>query len=671
MKSWGKKFIYVKLCLISPAFEIFINISYITSFIFIYTFLWLNGKYYTDNQILKFTESYIEYETFNNINSPNEFEIYLSFLINRLYTINTQIDKFPIFVPLNPIRTSFFLNEGCEENDFNFACYRNFTCVINSLNKSFNHQCNLRYIKKNNFIKEKYFLENLVFSFNGYYSKYDLFKDGEIIDITKMNLNENHHKILGLVNDKNLKFISLQINLKVPSNNNYVDVILGIEMNQFFNDIKKFVTIDVYNTYRPGLNVLFFAMNNIFMISTIINIVKLIYEMVTKIIWSIHLCSFLNEIIDVILIVFLIFYITLDKAISLEVNLKEFESHLIYSTVRKDIKIIIMIILFGLPIRFLSLLSWWKWISYPFVRVANVLFKMFPGVIISFITFFIFILFFCLTNYLIFQDIFSEYQSFYYSLLNIFNFKLIIKLYDQSNNSKIFHNLTHSKYVFIIVFFELIFFLISFALFISTFVYLCKKATIIESPKQENEYIVKLKQIQEKLRENVENEKIDSIGIKKQVLWLKLNNKSSSITDTNRYELILFKNSNQIISFLKYLFALKPELQFKKLVHKLNIVVEISDYDNLVWEKEDMQINKLIDWLTFVGCKIPLIIFCQKDFSRNFQMKLFYSYNLIQFIHNKEELEKIINEKEHSKFNVESNSGFTIISIKKNIISDI
>ena len=52
-------------------------------------------------------------------------------------------------------------------------------------------------------------------------------------------------------------------------------------------------------------------------------------------------------------------------------------------------------------------------------------------------------------------------------------------------------------------------------------------------------------------------------------------------------------------------------------------------------------------------------------------MKLFYSYNLIQFIHNKEELEKIINEKEHSKFNVESNSGFTIISIKKNIISDI
>jgi hypothetical protein len=247
----------------------------------------------------------------------------------------------------------------------------------------------------------------------------------------------------------------------------------------------------------------------------------------------------------------------------------------------------------------------------------------------------------------------------------------MVKLYDQKNKSKIFHNLTHSKYVFIIILFELIFFLISFALFISTFVYLYKKATIIESPKQENEYIVKLKQIQEKLRENVENEKIDIIGIKKQVLWLKLNNKSSSITDTNRYELILFKNCNQIISFLKYLFALKPELQFKKLVHKLNIVVEISDYDNLVWEKEDMQINKLIDWLTFIGCKIPLIIFCQQDISRNFQMKLFFSYNLIQFIHNKEELEKIINEKEYSKFNVESNSGFTITSFKKNIISDI
>ena len=671
MKSWGKKFIYVKLCIISPALEIFINILYMTSFITIFTFLWLNGKYYTDNQIFKFTESYIDHETFNNINSPNEFELYLSFLINKLYTLNTNTDMFSIFVPLNPIRTSFFLNEGCEENDFNFSCYRDFTCVINSLNKSFHHQCNSRYINKRPFPKDKYFLESLVYSFNGYYSNYDLFKGGEIIDITNKNLNENHHKILGLVNNKNLKFICLQINLKVPSNNNYVDIILGIEMSQYFNDIKKFVSIEVYNAYRPGLNVLFFTMNNIFIISTIINIIKLIYEMVIKIILSVHLCSFLNEMLDILLIVFLIFYISLDKSISLEVNLQEFESHLIYSTVRKDIKVIIMVVLFGLPLRFLSLLSWWKWISNPFVRLTNVLFKMLPGVIISFITFFIFILFFCLTNYLIFQDIFSEYQSFFYSFLNIFNFKLIVKLYDQKNQSKIFHNLTHSKYVFMIILFELIFFLISFALFISTFVYLYKKATIIESPKQENEYIVKLKQIQEKLRENVENEKIDTIGIKKQVLWLKLNNKSSSITDTNKYELILFKNSNQIISFLKYLFALKPELQFKKLVHKLNIVVEISDYDNLAWEKENMQINNLIDWRTFVGCKIPLIIFCQKDFSRNFQMKLFFSYNLIQFIHNKEELEKIINEKEYSKFNVESNSGFTINSIKKNIISDI
>ena len=485
-----------------------------------------------------------------------------------------------------------------------------------------------------------------------------------------MNINQNISTIKNFIYDKNVKLIALQINLKVPSNNNYVDIILGLEMNQYFHDIKKIISIDVYNDYRPSNNMFLFIIYNFYFISTIINVVKLIYEMFVKIIWSVHLFFFLNEIFDVLFIIFSVFYITLDQKISFEPNLKEFETHLIYSSVRKYMKIIIYFLIISIPLRFISLISWCKWISQPFIILVKVLFRMLPGIILSFFLLFIFLIIFSRINHLIFQDIFSEYQTFYYCFLNIFNYKILNKLYDEKNNAKIFHNLAHSKYVFIILLFEYIFNLICFALLISLFVYLFKNAESIETPKQENEYLNKLKHIKERLNENFANENVDLFGIKKQILWLKLVNKSTnSLSDTNKYELILFKNSNQIISFLKYLFALKPELQFKNLVKKLNIVVEVDNYDNMSFmENEVIQINRLADWMTYVGTKILLIIYCQTNFSVNFQMKLYNTYNLIKFINNKEELEKIINEKDYGKFNVENSIEFTINSIKKNIM---
>ena len=690
MKTWDKRFKYIKLCLISPALEIFSNIIYISSFIIIFTYFWMNGKYYNDNQVLKFTESYINYDSFNNITIPEDFEIYLSNLLNKLFTLNVNKEILPIFIPLNPIRLTQFANKDCDESNFNYTCYRNFTCVINSISKSFKNKCNLKYIKRRNKFeemrpdnfeniesfekfkknREEKFLEEIVVSFPGYYSKYDLLNDGETIDLTNLNFIQNISKIKTLIYDKNVKFITLQINLKLPSNNNFVDVILGLEMNRYFHEIKKIVSIDVYNGYRPSTNMVLFVFYNFYFISALINVIKLIYEMVLKFIWSIHIFSIINEIFNVLLTIFLIFYIILDKSLSLEVNLKEFESHLIYASVRKSIKIIIVFVLISISLRFISLISWWKWISNPFIKLIRVLFRMSPGVILSFGIFFIFLMIFTMINYFIFQDIFPEYQSIYYSFLNVFNYKLLNQLYNRNNNAKIFHNLTFSHFTCIIVFFQNVFILICLALSISIFVYLFKNASSIESPKNENEYLDKLMQIKDKLKDNIDNENVDLFGIKKQILWLKLSYKSSSISDTGKYELILFKNSKQIISFLKYLFALKPELQFKNLVKKLNIVVEVTNLNNIIRENEVSQINKLADWMTYVGCKILLIIYCQTNFSINFQMKLYNTYNLIKFINNKDELEKLMVEKDYSKFDIENNCEFTISSIKKNILEN-
>ena len=99
-------------------------------------------------------------------------------------------------------------------------------------------------------------------------------------------------------------------------------------------------------------------------------------------------------------------------------------------------------------------------------------------------------------------------------------------------------------------------------------------------------------------------------------------------------------------------------------------MVEVTNLNNIIRENEVSQINKLADWMTYVGCKILLIIYCQTNFSINFQMKLYNTYNLIKFINNKDELEKLMVEKDYSKFDIENNCEFTISSIKKNILEN-
>ena len=170
----------------------------------------------------------------------------------------------------------------------------------------------------------------------------------------------------------------------------------------------------------------------------------------------------------------------------------------------------------------------------------------------------------------------------------------------------------------------------------------------------------------EKLKENVEDKNVDLIGIKKQILYLKLTPKNLALNNTTKIELTIFKNSQQIISFLKYIFALKPEFQFKNLLSLLNIVIEVNHYDNFNWNFDLKQIIYLIKWLTFIGCKIPLIIYCEPNFEKNYHLKLCRDYTLIKFVNDKNELENIMNKKDFGNFIIDNKFILTIKSKKKN-----
>ena len=674
MKIWKNKLIYIKLGLISPVLEIIVNTIYILSFILIFYYFCSNGKYYNDNQISKFTESYINYENFKNINSPSDLKTYIEDLTSKLFNSNPSTEKIPIFMPLNPIRITRFNNNYCKEENYLTTCNNNFQCVINSMSNSFKDKCGEKYSNANNADEDnnnanskKLFLESLVNNFKGYYSNYDLLHGGRSVEITNHNINNKIDEIEDFITNKNVKFISIEINLKSPINNNYIDIILGLEMYEYFHDIKKILSINIFNTYsRPKENYFLYILVYIYMVTIIINIIKLVYEIMVKPVFSIHIFVLLNEACNTLLFIFLILFINVDKNLDINLNLAKFNSHLVETTMIYDLKIIMIIVFLGIPVRVLSVVSWWKWFSAPFIKVANIFFRMFPSVIISFFVALIFLVVFTITNYLMFQDIFTQYQTFYDSFLNVFNFRILSSLYIEENNSKIFHNMTQSKYTFILLLFEYVFFLLSFCIIISSFIHLYKKANSIEEPKQESEYLNKMENLIEKLKENVEDKNVDLIGIKKQILYLKLTPKNLALNNTTKIELTIFKNSQQIISFLKYIFALKPELQFKNLLSLLNIVIEVNHYDNFNWNFDLKQIIYLIKWLTFIGCKIPLIIYCEPNFEKNYHLKLCRDYTLIKFVNDKNELENIMNKKDFGNFIIDNKFILTIKSKKKN-----
>ena len=196
MKIWKNKLIYIKLGLISPVLEIIVNTIYILSFILIFYYFCSNGKYYNDNQISKFTESYINYENFKNINSPSDLKTYIEDLTSKLFNSNPSTEKIPIFMPLNPIRITRFINTYCKEENYLTTCNNNFQCVINSMSNSFKDKCGEKYSNANNADEDnnnanskKLFLESLVNNFKGYYSNYDLLHGGRSVEITNHNIN--------------------------------------------------------------------------------------------------------------------------------------------------------------------------------------------------------------------------------------------------------------------------------------------------------------------------------------------------------------------------------------------------------------------------------------------------------------------------------------------------
>lgn len=413
-------------------------------------------------------------------------------------------------------------------------------------------------------------------------------------------------------------------------------------MINYFNYPQTFFTLAVYNINDP-YTAFFLTIFIFFSSSVLLNVIKLLYEINLKMVLSVHIFSIFNEALNLLILVFTIIYLDSTNDMDYENFHKDYKSHLPFMAIRKYLIIIISMTMLCIPFRILSLISWCEIISKPFVKYMGVIFRMSPGVLISTIVLGSILYMFSLMNYALYNQYYHQYSTIFDSFLALFNPQIIQEILDY--NSGIYFSLMNSPYYVLFNLFQLLIIIAIVMLLSSSFIYLFGQSSSLEEEKIEDEIMSKINEIEWKLTEGKDIIDTDINKLKKQVLWLNLSSKNDMFNLYNTdNELVLFKSSTQIISFLKYLFAIKPELQFKNLYNKFRILIEVKNDKSLLKTNEIEQIESLVDWLMFVGCKIPVIIFSQYTVEKTQKMRINSKFNYISFTTDRTELANFIKE---------------------------
>lgn len=374
---------YIKLFLISPVLEIITNLVFMVTFLILAAKLTSMGKNFTNYEIFEMTKNYFLSEKFEEIKNEDDFIKYFNEIRIKLFTYDSN-KPLPLLIPSDPIRLTVFSNDPKD-------CSDNFNKYFNNVEKT-NYKelmtmykgllsetkCGSQYKKNSKTARESTDpFSGLVSNFPGVYGSYNIFNGGESADFSDSNLTlEDYEKLIGKRED--LKFVVMQINMKIPSNENYLSIVAGMEMVHNFAYVSPLVSITVYSNYNPN-DSLFLSVFILFCISVSLTSIKLLYEANIKFILSVHVFSLFNEALNILLIIFISFFLSTSSDKEYDFDKKEFKSHLPLICIRKFIIILLGTIALCLPFRLISLLSWNKTISKPFVKYISIIFRMLPG----------------------------------------------------------------------------------------------------------------------------------------------------------------------------------------------------------------------------------------------------------------------------------------------------
>ena len=672
---------YIKLCIVSPAYEIIINLSIIVLFFVMSFLIQSQGIQMTNYQLTELISDTFQEQRFKSIKTKNDFYNYIEILVNKLYEydpVNNQ-NSIPYYIPYGAIRLKKFSNLGCAEK------YRQ---LKNSRTICTTDQCTLDLLKDFYETKEcgeafsnpKGDVSNtsrIEFArrFEGKYSSYNLVKEGINLDFTIDEYYEdstNNTKTFiphFIGDDDDIKFVALLFNVYFPYDDSHAITIAGIEMinsHVEFNEPYFIFNSSILNKME-NKNKGFFAVLILYSIAVAFSLIKNIYEMNVKLIIPTHVIEFIDAAGNILLLIFIYLYLTsLENIPIIEVENNTFINNNIYLknyhdfyavlSLRGYVVILLSIIFLSMPIRIMSLLSWVPFISKPLIKYFSVIFRMLPGLVVNTLITLSALVPAIFLNYFFYHSKIINYDTIFSSILfftNIFQDVVTIKEEEKRNQGySIKYSISDTDYILLFGVIQKLIFIYAYMYFISSCVNSLEKAIEYESKKEEDEVLKKMEEIENILEKEEENKDDNSLSnIKKQILWVNYesNNELYNEILTKIKNMLLFKNSNQVISFLKYLFALKPLMQFKSLKHKLCIVIQYSSInkDNKgMKEKITENIKSLLEWLNFVGCKIPVIIYCESNYSFLQRIQVSTSYKLLTFTDNLNSIKKFINDEE-------------------------
>ena len=686
---------YIKLCIVSPAYEIIINLSIIVLFFTISFLIQSQGIQMTNYQLTELISDTFKEKEFRSIKTKQDFYDYTTFLVDKLYEYDplNNNNSIPYYIPYGAIRLKKFSNKGCLDK-YNELKNRECTtdeCTLDLLNNFYsNKECGASFTREIGDITNASMIE-YARRFEGKYSSYNLVKEGINLDFTidEYYANTNCTKDF-IINsfigpDDDIKFIALLFNVYFPYDDSHAIIIAGIEMiNSHINFNEPFFIFNssILNKME-NKNKGFFVVLILYAIAVALSFIKIIYEMNVKLIIPTHFIEFADSGCNLVLLIFIYLYLaslenipiieTKDNSfINDNIYLKNYHDFYAVLSLRGYVVLILSIIFLSMPIRLMSLLSWSSFISKPLIQYFSVLFRMLPGLVVNSLVAICSLIPAVFLNYFFYHSKILNYDTIFSSILfftNIFQDIVTIKEEEDENKGySIKHSISDTEYILLFGVIQKLIFLYSYICFISSCVNSFEKAIQYESKKEDDEVLKKMEEIEGILEKEEESNDDSLSNLKKQILWVNFENNNDLYNEVfgKLKNMLLFKNANQVISFLKYLFALKPLMQFKSLKHKLCIVMQYSStYKDNKGNKERIieNIRALLEWLNFVGCKIPVIIYCENNFGFLQKIQVSTSYKLLTFTDNLNSIEKFINEELEE--DDDKNNDFQIVHVNK------
>ena len=535
-----------------------------------------------------------------------------------------------------------------------------------------------------------YNLYNFKLNFNNtMFNSNDYSNADSIIDISgnnNLDLIESYIKY-NKFNDK-FKAIIVIINFYDVNSNTLISVKFGYESmlskhNSSNNAIFPYYSLLIFNNNTIS-NTLFYLAFIAFVCSCCMQCLMLLFEINLNPKLNTQIFALLGEIFNLFLIVglFAYYYLMQIPKLGYIINEIKFVNILVVKDLTLLLDVLLSFTVLTYPYKLIKFICNFNYFKIIY-KYCNILYKLGPSLLLLTLLNIIIWFSFSLVMYILYGDNYYELSSLLLSNVNLIqglvninqfnNIKIINNVFTiNSNNINNLNNINNNTnsvsnnnnndnefnhnsnllvfknvdnyynydYASIINIVIILYMFLAFAINIATILYNFRYAYDLEF-EVEDPVIDKLSDIKKQIEEFNEDYKTNKDDFtnsvqKHQILWLNLTQNFSIFQSYNVYlkelSFIHFVSSLQIISFMKYIFGIRPQFQYIKLQDRFTIVIQCNIYKNNFEESKLREFENLVNWLNYIRSKIKIIVVSSQQLDIKNQYTISLSYENFYFI---------------------------------------